>query len=553
MHRPTAPESADFRPFPAFSLIWAITALVHQLAFTFWTESWDGWVLVLAAVAVVHRPECILRFAILVVASLTHLWQKLPFVPNHILYEGMLHLVMLLGLVGFFARGAGRRELASSGRAWKSGSLLLILALGLKAAYFLVPGVPKGYLLGAPTTLFVLVALYRLLFGPPAIRHGDDWYRAVAPVLRVAVVAMYAWAVVQKLNSDYFNHEVSCATKLHKEIALYFGGLVPTAPWTFPLVEVGSLVFEGGIPLLLCFRRTRLAGLVAAVVFHLWLSIHPAAGIFSFTSLILALLFLFYPAEWGKELQALWNTQLRWLGGSDIDRGRLRARRLVVGGFFLTLIVQAALYLAIARSYEVFHTANRIGFVAFFAWGLWIGACYLVAAWRARRTSAALPGGFRPTLAWIGLVPILLNGAWPWLGGRTQTSFSMYSNLRSEGSGNHLFLKRTDWFKLQEDMVEVLTSAPNLLAPSHRPTGIQQFANLGHHILPWFEFRRLVSEMEGDFEATYTRHGEELSLGRKDGKPYGDPEAFEPLPLLQRKFVWFRRLESLEGPMGCTH
>jgi hypothetical protein len=59
--------------------------------------------------------------------------------------------------------------------------------------------------------------------------------------------------------------------------------------------------------------------------------------------------------------------------------------------------------------------------------------------------------------------------------------------------------------------------------------------------------------MEGDFEVTYQRGQDELVLGRKNGKIYGDTEAFEEIPLLQRKFLWFRRLESLEGPMCCTH
>ena len=59
--------------------------------------------------------------------------------------------------------------------------------------------------------------------------------------------------------------------------------------------------------------------------------------------------------------------------------------------------------------------------------------------------------------------------------------------------------------------------------------------------------------MTEDFEVTYVRKGEELKLGRKNGEIYGDALAFEPLPLLQRKFLWFRRLESLEGPKCCTH
>jgi hypothetical protein len=116
-----------------------------------------------------------------------------------------------------------------------------------------------------------------------------------------------------------------------------------------------------------------------------------------------------------------------------------------------------------------------------------------------------------------------------------------------------MFLKRIDLFKLQTDMVEVLTSSPDILGPSSKPEGIQQFANLGFRFLPWFEFRRLVSEHEGDFEVTYSRGGKELSLGRKDGVIFGDPTAFEPLPLLARKFLWFRRLETLDEPMCCTH
>tara|TARA_R110000850_G_scaffold30231_29_gene83433 strand:+ start:36 stop:425 length:390 start_codon:yes stop_codon:yes gene_type:complete len=129
----------------------------------------------------------------------------------------------------------------------------------------------------------------------------------------------------------------------------------------------------------------------------------------------------------------------------------------------------------------------------------------------------------------------------------------MYSNLRSEGQGNHLFLNRIDLFEFQGDMVEVVQSSPNILAPSNRPRGIQQFANIGHRIIPWFEFRRLVSEMPDDFEVTYMREGKTLELGMTDGKVYGDAEAFMPLPPLQRKLMWFRRLESLDQPMCCTH
>lgn len=553
MNAEDAPDATRYRPFPAFAFVWGVSTLIHQLAFTFWTETWPGWVLVIAAVALILRPDCVFRFGFLVVASLLHLWEKLPFVPNHILYEGMLHLILLLGLPGFFLSAAGRSELARTFPAWRSRLPLALVALAAKVAYFLVPGLPQGYLLGSLTTVFLVFAVGRLLFSPAAIGEGDTYLDRVAPVVRAAVVIMYVWAVVQKLNWDYFDPEVSCAAKLHVEIASYFGGIIPTAPWALVTAAVGSLCFELGIPLLLCFRRTRYAGFVAAVFFHLWLSIHPAAGIYSFTTLILALLTLFLPLEWGQRLQNLWDAQQRRLGGGDLAKGRRRARALVVTAFFLVLIAQGALYLTIARSYAVFGIANRIGFFAFFAWGCWLGGCYLVAGWPLRKDPGGLVGKAAATLAWAGLLPVLLNGAWPWIGGRTQTSFSMYSNLRTEAAGNHMFLRRVDLLGLQNDYVEVLEAAPNLLDPEDRPRGIEQFAHPGNRILAWFEFRRLVSERQGDFEVVYLRQGKEAALGRRNGEVFGDPEAFEPIPLWQRKLLWFRRLESLEGPMCCTH
>lgn len=553
MSESPANSVTSYRPFATFALIWAITTLAHQLAFTFWTESWQGWLLVASAIATLFRPDCVLRFLVLVVTSLLNLWHKLPFVPNHILYEGMLHLIMLLGAASFFWKGGGKAEWMKVSASWKNGLWLLLLAAVLKTIYFLLPVFPQGYLFGALTTLFLLYALGRLLSRGEQMQGGDDFLARFAPVIRIAVVIMYVWAVIQKLNWDYFDPEVTCAGKLHKEINAYFGSILPTADWALVAAAVGSLVFELGIPLLLLFQKTRYAGFVAAIGFHLWLSIHPAAGIYSFTSLILAVLVLFLPVSWGEELQAVWNRQLRWLGRGDEAKGRKRARWIVVLAFFVTLIVQASLYLLIERSYEVFHTANRIGFFTFFAWGLWIGSCYLIAGWKGRKQSGTLPNRLRPGFVLIGLIPVLLNGTMPWIGARTQTSFSMYSNLRSEAQSNHMFLKRRNLFKFQKDIVEVLESSPSILAPSKRPRGIAQFAHPGHRIIPWFEFRRLVSEMEGDFEVTYQRGQDELVLGRKNGKIYGDTEAFEEIPLLQRKFLWFRRLESLEGPMCCTH
>lgn len=511
-----------------------------------------GWIFVFSAIAVLFRPDCLFRFGALIATSLLNLWNKLPFVPNHILFEGMLHVIMLLGLVAVL-RLRGGTILTGLGAGSKRDWLFLLIVVVLKAVYHLTPAIPKGYLLGAISTALLLFAIGRVLFRSPSVGGGEDWYARFAPVVRWAIPIVYIWALIQKLNIDYLNPEVSCAAKLHNEIAIYFGGLIPTATWAQHVAIWGSFALELIIPICLFVPRLRYLGFCGAVGFHLWLAIHPAAGIFSFSTLILAILALFLATPWRKELHRLWQGQLAWLGRGNVARGRKLARWIVVIGFFACLISQGALYLIIERSFEVFQTANRIGFVAFMIWGVWLGACYLISGWRTRRAEDTRITPAIATLAWIGLLPVLANGVWPWIGGRTQTSFSMYSNLRSEGEGNHLFLKRVDWLKSQSDFVEILSSEPDILIPTNRPRGIQQFANPGLNVLPWFEFRRLVSEQPDDFAVSYQRDGEQKSLGRRGGEIYGDEAAFEPLPLLARKFVWFRRLESLDGPMPCTH
>ena len=137
--------------FPGFARIWACATLVHQLAFTFWAETWPGWILVLAAVAVLFQPACLHRFIWLIIASLINLFNKLPFVPNHILFEGMLHVTMLLVIAEFLARPAGRAFLKEAfHRDWRTWFFVGVVIA--KTIYHLTPAIPKGYLPGSITT-----------------------------------------------------------------------------------------------------------------------------------------------------------------------------------------------------------------------------------------------------------------------------------------------------------------------------------------------------------------------------------------------------------------
>jgi hypothetical protein len=129
---------------------------------------------------------------------------------------------------------------------------------------------------------------------------------------------------------------------------------------------------------------------------------------------------------------------------------------------------------------------------------------------------------------------VLLNGASPYLGLKTETSFSMFSNLRTEaGEENHLFLPRLDWFELQDDVVEIGASGAPELA---------RFAGTGER-LAWFEVRRALDRRRDEgVRVTYRRDGQ-----------WVEASSAEPIPLLLDRTLVFRPLPPVGAPPACGH
>ncbi len=548
-------SSDDYQPFRSFALIWGVTTLIHQLSFSFWLQTWPGWLLTYCAFLVVLEPRCFVRFSALIVTSLINCFYKMPFVPNHMLFEGMINFMLLIGLIWvlWLNRSSipGKKQLLHE--AWIRG-WPFALGILVKFVHLNVTAEPRSHVIGGITTLIMVVAIGSALARKPieVPKMRRNFIDSVAPVLRIQLVIVYWWAVIQKLNWDYFDPAHSCAALLHEEIALLIPG-VPAALWAQHCAIWGSLMFELGIPFLLLIPRLRGLGFLAAIFFHLWLSVHPAGGIYSFSSLIFASLYLFLPRNAAIELQEIWDRGIQRVGGVNPEKTRKVIRYTIIALFVGAVIAQGYLYLTQGRTREVFENkANRIGFALWLIWGFWLAGCYLIAVWRNRANFRTWPN--RPTLnpAWLMVLPVLLNGLNPWIGLKTQTSFSMYSNLRSEGEGNHAFLKRIDIFPLQSDLIELVESEPDILRPPDKPRNFQQHANDGT-IFPYFELRRLLSEHEGNVRVVYRRDGQTLGVIRQGDFISGDEQLFEPIGWYRAKFLWFRRLQSMDEPMHCTH
>jgi len=186
-------------------------------------------------------------------------------------------------------------------------------------------------------------------------------------------------------------------------------------------------------------------------------------------------------------------------------------------------------------------------FFIFLAWSALVTAGYLAVLLRLPEAPAQpekRPSERRTTPAWSWALPalVLLNGLNPYLGLRTQLSFSMFSNLRTEGGiSNHLFMPRLlSLGHYQEDLVEIVaTNDPDV--ERYRE---QQL------LLPYFEFRRLVSGLD-DVVVTYLRGGAEHTFECVAGR-CNDAELAQPHSGFVARLLYFRPVDK--GPhMLCRH
>ena len=212
----SAPTAQERSPYQLFAVLWAV-ALLFETARAFLGSGFLTIVLSVmlgrcAALWVLARPGATVRFVALNAAMMLTIFLKLPKMNNH----GIFMLV--------------------------AGATILLAYARLKVA------------------------------DRAASVPGAHLFATFAPALRWELLAMYAWATVHKLNTDFFDLEVSCGPAQLRNVNASLP-IVPTGEWLQLFGIYGTLAIEGGIPLLLLFRRTRVAGILLAAGFHYLLGV----------------------------------------------------------------------------------------------------------------------------------------------------------------------------------------------------------------------------------------------------------------------------------------
>jgi hypothetical protein len=439
-------------------------------------------------------------------------------------------------------------------RPWSSIALALMAVFSIAVTVERAPWLSNHWVLATLACLTILIAFGRTLRDSSEQSRHQRLFEDFSPALRLELLAFYGWTVFHKLNTDYLDPVVSCASTFYHELVARFS-VLPATGWAGQAAIYNSLAFELAIPVLLVSRRTRWAGLLIACAFHFILG---AIGFFNFSAYMLALLALFLPqgsiALVLQNLRSSASTRRLFFGlrPGTVTTTYLWATRALFTIALLVLLSQFSPNSGgeptrlLALPFEGRRSVISRGVEAIW----WVWAPIVTAFFFA--TLRATTGEWPPATRLLRLssplyvVPILLlvlNGASPYLGFKTEHSFAMFSNLRTEGEGaNHLILRHGAlWGGYQDDLVAVETSTDEEL---------QRLADNGY-LLPWFEFRshlsRRVREIPGPVTVEYLRMGERYAVDARS-----DAELRRPDPRWARKILNFRPVAA-GGKSRCIH
>lgn len=414
-------------------------------------------------------------------------------------------------------------------------SCLLLVSLQIFDAGFRMPFTTNHWIFAAFVSVTILQCVVFLVFKHRSLQVSErELYRLFAPVVRIEVIILYFFAVFHKLNSGFFNPVASCATDLLK--AQNLGGIIPLTDEMFSFNAYFTLAIELMIPILLCFQKTRIAGVVVGLIFHCILSYSSYNAFYDFSSVMFAAYFVFLAPDFSQYARERFHRFKRSVKG--LFTGFSATRLITIVG--LATLGVGVFYL-INKSLDSFQRVHLYFFWTVYSLlfaALVVG--YMIC--KARTVSSRHRRPFAIAHWSLLMVPILVfvNGTFPYLGLKTENSYAMFSNLRTEGGvTNHFVIPASvQIFGYQKEVVEIISSTDPYLQQLAR----QDLA------LVLFEFRGYVNEHRPE-RVEYLFNGEKKIVER------GDKASLQALgsnPYVLQKLMKFRPF-AVNGAQPCEH
>lgn len=470
-------DHADYA-LVVFAYSWACAELFHRICFARFTTfvEWLSVPILAAALVTLFHPRSLAALAVLCTLSALHTILKVP-VANHMTFGGVANLAIVLVLI--------RHRLRDRSAIWAE----------LSAA------------------------------------------------LRIFIYLLYFFAVLHKLNADYLGSSGSCGAHFWDAMRERLPFL-PGGAGARQFAVYGSLAAEILIPVFLIIRRLRALGILFGFAFHALLltADNGSFCLYSFSSLVIASYVVFLdPAAWGRAKSRLYRLE-GFVESRIPGFGTFRTHAFAVFGSLAFACLVSFLFFMKAghesRYYEESYTRLGLTAWALYAFGVVV---FFAAALAGSRPAGLAETGPRPRRPWpmlFGAAILIFYGLNPYVGLRTMPCFAMFSNLRTEGAWNHLFMpKSMKIFPYQEDLVEVLSSSDPYL---------QDLADQ-KKLVPYLDVERVLSQTRQPVSVEYIRDGERHvfeGIAPRSGNPLAD--------WFFRKFMRFRAVPK-EGSMPCVH
>lgn len=365
---------------------------------------------------------------------------------------------------------------------------------------------------------FFLFLLLTVITSYNLKNRSADTVFPLIKTLRLFALITYFFAAFHKFNIDFFNPEVSCANdKMGEYLDLLPDFLNSSKVYLRRLLPLVGFFTEAIIPLFLFIPRWRFFGVLFQCGLHFLLA---PLGFIDFSSLALVLSWSFVnPLASANE--ASLEKQLQLLGWSCVA--------LVIG-------------LGLFRWYpqnEEYSFFEGVAFAAIFA-----------------------PFVFKTILPKIDLAPITWPRPWllkmaalllfvygfsNYLGLRTAGTFSMFSNIQTEGrTSNHLLLFANPFkvFPYQDDLVEIVSVSENI-------RGFYRKMPQPEQVIPRIEFSRMLDILREQGRQNAALEVIYAGQTRTTQNAASDPDFYLPAPAWQKKLFKFRAVLK-EGPQICA-
>ncbi len=202
--------------------------------------------------------------------------------------NGMIYYFLLMGFLGFFIA---------------FGLFYRFSTLSFTLMWTIVYVMQKSHY---NNHYYLLILLGAAMFAMPAHKaksldvrlgitsYADSCRRICHWFFIIQIIIVYCFASIHKMNPDWMAGkplDIWFTDKAH----YWLIGPLLGAKWTPLLISWGGIIYDGSIPFLLLFRRTRTVGFVLSILFNLFNSAVFQIGIFPYLMVLLTI--FFFPPE----------------------------------------------------------------------------------------------------------------------------------------------------------------------------------------------------------------------------------------------------------------